>query len=504
MNLVSPIPPSPPQSTDGTSLMEDSFEARGVYPPVYRGMNVPANDINGTIAHGMQYGSPPSFSPNTFPHTIPPQMMMMPGPQVNTPPTGTDEAFMGLPTPPRRRAPAGKAKQQRRNRTRNTLSEPGLKIEEAISKLTADYDIPIKDMDAWVARPAEIRRKEAKAKGRISRPMNSFMLYRSAYSERTKRLVGVTNHQVVSRIAGQGWKLEPPNIRKKYEDLAKVERDAHAATHPEYKFSPNKQGQAQPVKGREEGSPHIPAYNVNVEEGFCSDFDSEVGSTVSRMTPGPSYAHSRNQSFEEGYFNTSRDRSPYGTPEQGMSMPNYVQPSWSNTSHPTGLPMQHNSFHGISHMEEDHFRTASPPMHQSIHYDSSLAGIPGASHHELLQPQSTHAAPHMDPALLGYSNGSEAVGLPHMTGATFSPGISTYSTWGEDSTAYFPGTTAPSMTASPAQYQNPQMASPYLLSMHNTDHRDQTWDLQREHSGMTDVVHSEFDLWCGEAPAQSF
>ncbi|KAJ5297615.1 hypothetical protein PENANT_c005G07957 [Penicillium antarcticum] len=501
MNLITPVPPSPPQSTDGTSLIEEPFDGRGGYPPMYRGMNVASNDFNGTMAHGMQYGSPSTFNANTFPQTIPPQMMMIPGPQVNTPPTGADEQFMGLPTPPRRRAPAGKAKQQRRNRTRSTLSEPGLKIEEAISKLTEDYDVPIKDMDAWVARPAEIRRKEAKAKGRISRPMNSFMLYRSAYSERTKKLVGVTNHQVVSRIAGQGWKLEPHDIRKKYEDLAKLERDAHAATHPEYKFSPNKQGQI--VSRRDEESSHLQSHVL--EEGFCSDFESEVGSTVSRMTPGPSFAHSRNQSFEESYFDISRDPSPYGTPEHGMSMPNYISSSWSNTSHPTGLSMQSNSFHGMTHMEEDHFRAASPPIQQDTQYGSSLAGLPGASHHELLQPQSTHAAPHMDPALLVYPNGTEAVGLPNMTGAAFASGISSYPNWGEDTTTnYFPGTAAPPMTASPAPYQNPHMVSAYLPSMHNTDARDQTWDLQREHPGMTDTIHSEFDIWCGEAPAQNY
>lgn len=423
---------------------------------------------------------------------------MMPGPQVNTPPIGADEMFMGLPSPPRRRAPAGKAKQQRRNRTRSTLSEPGLKIEEAISKLTEDYDVPIKDMDAWVARPAEIRRKEAKTKGRISRPMNSFMLYRSAYSERTKKLVGVTNHQVVSKIAGQGWKLEPHDIRKKYEDLAKLERDAHAATHPEYKFSPNKQGQGVTSR-RDEGSPSLISHGL--DEGFCSDFESEVGSTVSRVTPAPSYAHSRNQSFEEGYFDTSRDSSPYGTPEHGMSMPNYISPSWPNTSHPTGLPMQPNSFHSLSHMDDDHFRTASPPTQQDIQYSSSLAGLPGAAHHDLLSHTN-----HMDPQLLAYPGG-ETPGLPNMamTGAPFGSGISSYPTWNEDPTTnYFSGTVAPSMAASPAPYQNSHMASACLPRMHNTEVRDLAWDLQRESPGMNEAVHSEFDLWCGDVPTQNY
>lgn len=96
-------------------------------------------------------------------------------------------------------------------------------------------------MDAWVNRSAEVRRKEVeKRNGYVTRPMNSFMLYRSAYAERTKQWCLQNNHQVVSSVAGESWPLEPQEVRDQFNEWAKIERANHAAAHPEYKFSPSK------------------------------------------------------------------------------------------------------------------------------------------------------------------------------------------------------------------------------------------------------------------------
>ncbi|GLA44600.1 hypothetical protein AnigIFM63309_004221, partial [Aspergillus niger] len=47
--------------------------------------------------------------------------------------------------------------------------------------------IPVRDMCAWVDRPVETRHQEALQRhGKIPRPMNSFMLYRLAYSDRAQ------------------------------------------------------------------------------------------------------------------------------------------------------------------------------------------------------------------------------------------------------------------------------------------------------------------------------
>ena len=115
------------------------------------------------------------------------------------------------------------------------------KLTAPLSVLTKDMSVPIKDMDEWVNRSAETRRKEVeKRNGYVTRPMNSFMLYRSAYAERTKAWCVQNNHQVVSSVSGESWPMEPQEVRNQFNEWAKIERANHAAAHPEYKFSPSK------------------------------------------------------------------------------------------------------------------------------------------------------------------------------------------------------------------------------------------------------------------------
>ncbi|KAK4508348.1 hypothetical protein PRZ48_002086 [Zasmidium cellare] len=115
------------------------------------------------------------------------------------------------------------------------------KLTAPLSVLTKDMNIPVKDIGAWVNRPVEDRMKEKeKNNGYITRPMNSFMLYRSAYSERTKAWCSQNNHQIVSSVSGESWPMEPDEIRNQFDEWAKIERQHHQEAHPNYKFSPSK------------------------------------------------------------------------------------------------------------------------------------------------------------------------------------------------------------------------------------------------------------------------
>src|ERR1700744_4958010 len=90
-------------------------------------------------------------------------------------------------------SPPAKRKNRNKKAKANTphLSAP-------LSILTKDMDVPVRDMEAWVNRPVQERLEETKKrKGYITRPMNSFMLYRSAFAERTKAWCAANNHQVV-------------------------------------------------------------------------------------------------------------------------------------------------------------------------------------------------------------------------------------------------------------------------------------------------------------------
>ncbi|KAJ5169517.1 High mobility group superfamily [Penicillium coprophilum] len=507
MTLVATtIPPTPPQSTDGRLLPEDSFEGPSMYQPTYNTIGMPGQENNSIQPQSqtMHYDSPPLYTTPSFPQNMPPQSIIMSGNQVTTPPPVSDESLipMGSPTvmtpsstwsrTSRNKTPV-KASKQRRNRNRRELSDPGIKLDGPISQLTeAFHSTPIKDMDAWVSRSAHERQNEVRKKnGKISRPMNSFMLYRSAYAERTKRLVGANNHQIVSKIAGMGWKLEPVEIRRKYEDLAKLERDNHAATHPDYKFSPNK---TPPANRRDGGSPTI------VDEGFFSDMESDLGSS---MGCGSSYIHSRSQSFEEAYYDSSRDSSPFGP--DSMMTPGSTY-SWQNTSHPNGLPMlPPNSLGHESYAGDMHYRPASPNQ-QDMGYGNSLAGLPGATHHELLQPQltaSSHGFPmhDMDPRLL--SNGGESSGVATMAGPSYAANTGSFSTWVDETQSnFYAASSAPSMSPSTVSYTHPSMASAYLPSMQSLEGRDSSWDMPR-HESMADPTGAEFELWCSAEPSSN-
>ncbi|GIJ92723.1 hypothetical protein Asppvi_002033 [Aspergillus pseudoviridinutans] len=119
----------------------------------------------------------------------------------------------------------------------------GFDLPGPLSELTQTMThIPVRDMHSWVQRPIEERRQEIlKKNGRIPRPMNSFMLYRSAYADRAKFLTTAHNdHQKVSIITGISWNIETPKIRRTYKILARIEKENHARAHPDYHFSASK------------------------------------------------------------------------------------------------------------------------------------------------------------------------------------------------------------------------------------------------------------------------
>ena len=137
------------------------------------------------------------------------------------------------------KSPASRSKKDKKSSKADKSKTP--KLTAPLSVLTKDMSTPMKDMDAWVHRPAEVRREEVeKRNGYVTRPMNSFMLYRSAYAERTKQWCTQNNHQVVSSVSGESWPMEPEEVRNQFNEWAKIERANHAAAHPEYKFSPSK------------------------------------------------------------------------------------------------------------------------------------------------------------------------------------------------------------------------------------------------------------------------
>ncbi|KAK3310297.1 uncharacterized protein B0T15DRAFT_546847, partial [Chaetomium strumarium] len=116
-------------------------------------------------------------------------------------------------------------------------------LDRPMSELTKNSSIPVADIETYVHRSSEERRQETesgKEPGRIKRPMNAFMLYRKAYQQRAKEWASQHNHQIVSRVCGMSWPLEPEHIRQQFKSWADIERDNHQKAHPDYKFTPSK------------------------------------------------------------------------------------------------------------------------------------------------------------------------------------------------------------------------------------------------------------------------
>lgn len=199
-----------------------------------------------------------------------------------------------------------------------------------LSILTAELaHIPVKNMEEWVNRPADVRREEAeKRNGYITRPMNSFMLYRSAYAERAKSWCAQNNHQIVSSVAGESWPLEPPGIRELYNEYAKIERINHQNAHPAYKFSPSKA--AAPPRKR---------------KGKWSDDEEPSDLEDAEWAPGSARSRKQTRRLERSLSYTSNrlngdffDRS-FGLNGHGMN-----KSSWEMTNEGRPMPMHNDMY----------------------------------------------------------------------------------------------------------------------------------------------------------------
>jgi hypothetical protein len=138
------------------------------------------------------------------------------------------------------REAAAPTKRQKATRSR-TAEIPVYELAAPMSVLTADSDIPLRDMLAFANRSVAVRHAEAvKKSGKIPRPSNSFVCYRSAYADRVMQWSSKNCHQNVSRITGSSWKIESEDVRRFYMNVAEIDRLNHLSAFPSYKYNPQK------------------------------------------------------------------------------------------------------------------------------------------------------------------------------------------------------------------------------------------------------------------------
>ncbi len=290
------------------------------------------------------------------------------------------------------------------------------KINAPLSELTKGFEhIPVRNMEEWVNRPAEVRRKEVeKRNGYVTRPMNSFMLYRSAFADRTKLWCLQNNHQIVSSVSGESWPLEPPQVRDQYNEYAKIERDNHQKAHPGYKFSPSKtQGTGRKRKGASDDEAEEPS--------DLDDLDLDWGPSGQRKLKTK---QSKRQGKEAGYPANSAFQNNFSSralePRSGWNKSSYQA---SNPGKALPAAMGSNELFGQYYQTTIHPNVSTPNMNiedvrirktetPGMQYGSNppLIGLPGGHHYELLQQHSHSNSPaaveqtQLDPQLLAYDN----------------------------------------------------------------------------------------------------
>ncbi|KAJ6276437.1 hypothetical protein J3E71DRAFT_348311 [Bipolaris maydis] len=287
------------------------------------------------------------------------------------------------------------------------------KLTAPLSILTKElHNIPIKNMEEWVNRPADVRRREAeKRNGYIARPMNSFMLYRSAFAERAKSWCLQNNHQVVSSVAGESWPLEPPEIRDLYSEYAKLERINHQNAHPTYKFSPSKT--ATPArKRRNEWSDDEESSDLDDTEWAPGKLDGSNARSVTRQV-------GLGVEYFDGAFGPNANgvnRSSWEMTNEGRPMPMTVPMSYNDLYNwPYHSAPYANMHMSPSYTDDLHTKPLSTStLSNHFQSNSSMLGLPGGSADDLLpQPHPHVRTPfeegQLDPMLLAYGGSQSSV-----------------------------------------------------------------------------------------------
>lgn len=278
----------------------------------------------------------------------------------------------------------------RKNRAKKA-PEADITLQAPLSVLTKDFETPLRDMEAWANRSAEERRKEAEKAGwKIARPMNRFMMYRSAYAERTKKWCDQNNHQIVSKVTGQSWKkLEPKEIKDYYDRLATIERENHQRAFPDYKFAPAK---ATPKKKN-------PKRILDYPEDTFSDTDGEWAPSGQQSRQAakqpPRNAHTTSNPYADNHYPYA-DAKAWQFPDPGrysaasyqQSMPYAV--SQAQMYHAQAYPYpvasgQYTSYHQVPSQQMHDSRMAMNVTPASVGSSGALVSLPGGQHHELLQ-----------------------------------------------------------------------------------------------------------------------
>jgi hypothetical protein len=244
------------------------------------------------------------------------------------------------------------------------------KLDKPLSELTKDWThVPVADIESYVNRSTEERRKEVedgKNPGKVKRPMNSFMLYRKAYQNRTKDWCLQNNHQVVSQVCGDSWPLEPSEVKDQFSEWARIERVNHQNAHPGYKFSPSK------PRATTKSSKRKISEEPMSEESDLDDFDWQAG-------PGKKQRSiQRHQDQQPVAYPTTRSAYQYSSRGNSIepSRPSYHESSYQASNPNRPLPQPYNQ----ASLQDGHYYQQSVRTNQQMDVEDVIirkAATPG-------------------------------------------------------------------------------------------------------------------------------
>lgn len=293
-------------------------------------------------------------------------------------------------TTPRPLASKGRIqKTPKKRKGRERSDKDKVVLEKPLSEMGVEWKHSMDEIAVYVNRSAEERKNETdsdrKQPGRVKRPMNSFMLYRKAFQNHTKAYCEHNNHQVVSKVCGASWDMEPENIRNQFAEWAKQERANHQQAHPGYKFAPAKPNKATKRKNESDD-----------EASDLESYDWESGQRIRRPrsrtgTPMPDH----HKLYEMPYYHPPQQPLPqYGQPQAMTNSHNAVLSSYGYTNPHKQMPSPYTSM--VLGGQTGQYLSSNSVANQSY---GQRGYVEDVSYHKAPSPGTPYHHP-MQPALL--------------------------------------------------------------------------------------------------------
>ncbi|KAL9082595.1 MAG: hypothetical protein Q9165_008846 [Trypethelium subeluteriae] len=87
---------------------------------------------------------------------------------------------------------------------------------------------------------AQACRNVRRAKNKIARPPNAFILYRQHHHPKVKASVPEMHNNDISKLLGNQWKAEAEAAREEWRAKAEKAKAEHSKAHPDYQYQPRK------------------------------------------------------------------------------------------------------------------------------------------------------------------------------------------------------------------------------------------------------------------------